>query len=75
MEKILIVLAGVAAVLGLILLLSLPAALFVMLLWNWVMVDVFALPELGFWQAWGLYLLASILFKNSTVSNKSQHNG
>lgn len=55
---------------GLALLLSLPFAWFVMLLWNWVMVDVFALPDLTFWQAWGLYMLAAILIKSGTSTVK-----
>jgi hypothetical protein len=46
--------------------LSLPFAWFTMLLWNWVMVDVFALPVLTYWQAWGLYMLSTILLKSST---------
>lgn len=33
-----------------------------MLLWNWLMPTLFALPQLGFWQALGLLLLAKILF-------------
>jgi hypothetical protein len=33
-----------------------------MLLWNWLMPALFALPHLGFWQAWGLLILCKILF-------------
>jgi len=35
----------------------------VMLLWNWLMPDIFGLKRLTYWQAWGLLLLCSILFK------------
>jgi len=35
----------------------------VMLLWNWLMPSIFGLPAIGFLQAWGLVLLAHILFK------------
>ena len=34
-----------------------------MLLWNWLMPDLFSLPYITFWQACGINLLASILFK------------
>jgi hypothetical protein len=36
----------------------------VMLLWNWLMPDIFGLKRLTYWQAWGLLLLSHILFKN-----------
>ncbi len=35
----------------------------VMLLWNWLMPPIFGLPEITYWQGWGLVLLAHILFK------------
>jgi hypothetical protein len=34
-----------------------------MWLWNWLMPTIFKLPEIGFWQAIGLLLLAQIFFK------------
>ena len=34
----------------------------VMLLWNWLMVAIFALPKLSFWMSWGLCFLISLLF-------------
>ncbi len=36
---------------------------FVMLLWNWLMPAIFGLGVITYWQAWGLVLLAHILFK------------
>jgi len=36
----------------------------VMLLWNWLMPDIFGLKRLGYWQAWGLLVLSHILFKS-----------
>jgi hypothetical protein len=36
----------------------------VMLLWNWIMPAVFGLSTITFWQAWGLVILAHLLFKN-----------
>ncbi len=38
--------------------------LFVMLLWNWLMPDIFGLPKIDYWHAWGLVLLSHILFKS-----------
>ncbi len=35
----------------------------VMLLWNWLMPDIFGLPHVTYWQAWGLMLLSCIFFK------------
>jgi len=34
-----------------------------MLLWNWLIPTIFNLPYITFWQACGINLLASILFK------------
>lgn len=41
-----------------------------MLLWNWLMPTIFNLPTITFWQACGINLLASILFK-PTVNIKN----
>jgi hypothetical protein len=35
----------------------------VMLLWNWLMPDIFKLPTITYWQGWGLVLLSHILVK------------
>ena len=35
----------------------------VMVLWNWLMPEIFGLPQLSYWQGWGLVLLAHILIK------------
>ena len=40
-----------------------------MLLWNWLMPVIFNLPEISFWQAIGLNILSSILFKSSNIKN------
>lgn len=34
----------------------------VMLLWNWVAVELFSLPALSFWMAFGLRWLCRLLF-------------
>ncbi len=58
--KILIVSGGIAVVAGFTFLFG----FFVMLLWNWLMPDIFSLPRIDYWQAWGLLLLSHILFKS-----------
>ena len=42
----------------------------VMLLWNWVAVDLFGAPILSFWVAFGLRWLCSLLFKNNKATVK-----
>jgi hypothetical protein len=37
----------------------------VMLLWNWLMPELFGLSEVTFWQAIGLNILCTILFRPS----------
>lgn len=49
---------------GIGVLLALPT----MLLWNWLMPEIFGLIEIGFWQALGINLLAGILFSNKSSS-------
>ena len=34
----------------------------VMLLWNWLMTEIFGLKTLTYWQAWGILALSCILF-------------
>lgn len=42
----------------------------VMLLWNWVAVDLFGAPVLGFWMAFGFCWLCSLLLKSKVIVNK-----
>lgn len=35
----------------------------VKILWNWLMTDLFNLPSITYWQAWGIAFLSHILFK------------
>jgi len=41
----------------------------VMLLWNWLMPEIFGLKALSYWQAWGLLILSSILFKGMRLGS------
>lgn len=52
-------LAGIASAA----LLALLFGLILMFLWNWLMPEIFNLGEINFWQAWGLEMLAFLLFK------------
>lgn len=38
-----------------------------MILWDWLMPILFGLPEITFWQACGLQLLATLLFKPTSL--------
>lgn len=37
--------------------------LVVMALWNWLMPEIFGIRAISYWEAWGMVLLAHILFK------------
>jgi hypothetical protein len=43
----------------------------VMLLWNWLIPDIFGLRHLSYWQAGGLLVLCWILFKGIRLSSDS----
>ncbi len=47
-------------------LVSLP----VMLLWDWLMPVIFGLPEITWFQAWGLLFLCGLLFRSHTSVKK-----
>jgi membrane protein required for beta-lactamase induction len=59
-----------AALIGLIAIVIVLLGYPLMLLWNWLMPIIFGLPEITFWQAIGLNLLSTILFKPTTIKNK-----
>jgi hypothetical protein len=61
METLLKILAGI----GLIVIYALVLALPTMLLWNWLMPDLFGLVEINFWQGLGITVLSGIFFKSS----------
>jgi high-affinity Fe2+/Pb2+ permease len=61
-KKALIAIGGAVVAVGL-------AALFgfvFMWLWNGLMPRIFKLPEIGYWEGWGLVILSSILFKGGS---------
>lgn len=65
-------LAKVLLSLGLIALLGILLGLPLQLLWNWLMPTIFNLPTITFWQAMGLNILASILFKDNSIKTNDK---
>jgi hypothetical protein len=61
-----IVVGGIIVLFAVSALMSLP----VMLLWDWLMPKIFGLPEINWFQAWGLLFLSGLLFKSHTTVNK-----
>jgi hypothetical protein len=50
-------------IIGIIILTVMLFGMPLQLLWNWLMPNLFNLPYITFWQAVGLNLVATILFK------------
>lgn len=48
---------------GIGLILSFLTGLFIMLLWNWLMPTIFGLCTITYWQAYGVSLLSTLIFK------------
>ena len=50
---------------------SLPFSMIAMWLWNSVLIDLFpVVPQIGFWQMYGLTILTHILFPSGSISRK-----
>ena len=71
MSKFISVISVIAGFILLIVIISLLASIPTMLLWNWLMPDIFGLKTINFIQAFGINLLSSILFKSSN-NNKNK---
>jgi hypothetical protein len=63
---------SIATFLGLIAIVIVILGYPVMLLWNWLMPELFGLSEITFWQAIGLNILCTILFRPS-INIKKQN--
>jgi len=46
---------------------------FVMLLWNWLMPTIFGLIEINYWMAFGLIILARLIFGNFGPGHNKHH--
>jgi hypothetical protein len=54
--------------LGVLLIVIFNVIIFItMHLWNWLMPFLFSLPEITFWQTWGIMALSFILFKTPNI--------
>jgi hypothetical protein len=60
------IVTAVAFLIGLSLLMAVPT----MLLWDWLMPELFGLKEVTLFQAWGLNFLCGMLFKSHNSSSK-----
>ena len=56
---------------GLIILAAILFTLPLQILWNWLMPTIFNLPMVTFWEAFGLNLLAGILFRTNVNIKKN----
>jgi len=63
---------AIATLLGMLAIVIVILGYPLMLLWNWLLPDIFGLPEITFWQAIGLNLLSTILFKSTTTIKKEK---
>ncbi len=61
---------GVIVALAIFFVCALINGVIVMLLWNWLLPDLFGLTTITYWQGVGLSYLCSILFKSVSTSNK-----
>lgn len=71
MKQIISLLFATVVALLLVAVIGLVMAIPLMLLWNWLMPDIFQLPQISIFQAFGLAILSGILFR----SNGSSSNG
>ena len=62
---------AIAAIMGMIAIVIVLLGYPLMLLWNWLMPELFGLPEITFWQAIGLNILCTIMFR-PTINIKKQ---
>ena len=70
MDKLIAALVVIVFFLFLAVLFALLVAFPVMLIWNWIMPQLFELAKITFWQAFGLALLTRLLFgTGSTGTN------
>ena len=67
--KILIIVAGIAAMGGFLVL----AGFVLLWLWNWLMPMLFRLPTITFWESWGILLLSTILFNRPRSFRQGMH--
>jgi hypothetical protein len=67
----LIGIGAIFAVFALALIVGLIVAWPILLIWNYLMPDIFGLVEISYWQAFWIYFLANLLTKGSGYSSTS----
>lgn len=60
------------AMAGIIVVMGLLWAIPTMLLWDWLMPELFGLSTITIWQAWGINMLSGILFKSKSKSKETK---
>jgi len=68
-----VIATGFSAIFGIVIMLLIAAAIFaipVYFLWNWIIPQVFGLPELTLFQAWGMLTLCQFLFKSTVKKSR-----
>jgi hypothetical protein len=63
-RKVLKIVGGVIAGIMVAVALSFIIGVIVMLLWNWLMPELFGLGEINYWQGFGIVLFVKLLFSN-----------
>ncbi len=73
-RKILKIVGGVIAGIAIAVALSFVIGVIVMLLWNWLMPELFGLGTINYWQGFGLVLFIKLLFSNGGSHNENKSN-
>lgn len=72
LENIFIGLGVVLAAIIIGIILSIILTVPVYFLWNWLMPEIFGLPIITFWKAWGLNLLSWFLIQSHTYTKSNK---
>ena len=65
-------LTAMGLVVGVLIVVTLILTLPIYWLWNWLMPELFGLQAITFWQALGVALLSSCLFKSASSGSKAR---
>lgn len=68
MKQVMEILVGMVVIIIVLFFSGLVLAFPIMLLWNWLIPSILNLPTIGYWQAFGLFYLCGLLFKNISSS-------
>ena len=71
MEKFLTALGTFMVAISILFFVGMIMAFPLMWLWNWLMPDIFNIPEITVLQAWGLSFLSGLLIKSTNVNKNN----